>query len=108
MRREINKLRMVPEQKEGEMRKRLFLISMLGLMLAGGTITYADVDYSSETIVKEVQTALNKEGYDCGTPDGKAGSATKQAISDYRKDKGYLRMGISTGIVRCSRCVHGD
>lgn len=42
--------------------------------------------YNKATI-KNVQKALNKLGYDCGTPDGIMGKKTKAAIKDYQKDK---------------------
>ena len=46
------------------------------------------MDYSSTDVVKEVQQALNSAGFDCGTPDGIAGTRTGQAVSDYRNSKG--------------------
>ncbi len=46
------------------------------------------VSYSDKTIIQDVQTKLNALGYDCGTPDGVAGSGTQDAIASYRKDKG--------------------
>ena len=46
------------------------------------------VSYSDKTIIQDVQTKLNALGYDCGAPDGVAGSGTQNAIASYRKDKG--------------------
>ena len=46
------------------------------------------VSYSDKTIIQDAQTKLNALGYDCGTPDGVAGSGTQNAIVSYRKDKG--------------------
>lgn len=34
-------------------------------------------------LIKIIQDVLNQKGYDCGTPDGIAGSKTKNAISDF-------------------------
>lgn len=48
------------------------------------TIT-AEAAYNKAT-VKKVQEALNKQGYDCGTPDGIMGKKTKAAIKDYQAD----------------------
>lgn len=53
--------------------------------------TYTD----AETVIK-VQEALNKDGYDCGTPDGIAGSGTKSAIEKYQSDKGLAVTGTIT------------
>jgi peptidoglycan hydrolase-like protein with peptidoglycan-binding domain len=38
--------------------------------------------------VKDVQTALQNAGYDPGTPDGKMGKKTRQAIKDFQKANG--------------------
>ena len=38
------------------------------------------VEYNDVSIVKIVQETLNSNGYDCGTPDGVAGSKTTEAI----------------------------
>lgn len=48
------------------------------------TIT-AEAAYNKAT-VKNVQKALNKLGYDCGTADGIAGKKTKAAIKKYQED----------------------
>lgn len=48
------------------------------------TIT-AEAAYNKAT-VKKVQEALNKQGYDCGTPDGIMGKKTKAAIKEYQAD----------------------
>lgn len=53
--------------------------------------TYTDAD-----TVKKVQEALNSAGYDCGTPDGIAGSGTKAAIEKYQTDKGITVTGTIT------------
>ena len=43
-----------------------------------------DIDYSNKDIVKLVQQALNDAGYNCGTPDGDAGSRTVESIKGYQ------------------------
>lgn len=53
--------------------------------------TYTD----TETVTK-VQEALNSAGYDCGTPDGIAGSGTKGQIEKYQADKGLTVTGTIT------------
>ena len=45
-------------------------------------------EYTDKETVKKVQEALNVAGYDCGTPDGVAGSKTYQAIEAFQKAKG--------------------
>ncbi|MCD7957463.1 MAG: peptidoglycan-binding protein [Lachnospiraceae bacterium] len=47
-------------------------------------------------IVREVQQALNKAGYDCGTADGIAGSKTTQAILSFQEDNGLEADGLIT------------
>ena len=43
--------------------------------------------YYKASVVKKVQKALNKQGYDCGKVDGKCGKKTKKAIKKYQVDK---------------------
>lgn len=54
------------------------------------------VQYSDESVVKIVQTALNQEGFDCGTPDGVAGDKTTEAIRAYEKKAGINVNGVIT------------
>ncbi len=37
--------------------------------------------------IKLVQQILNKDGFPCGTPDGKLGDRTQQSIKDFQKSK---------------------
>lgn len=53
--------------------------------------TYSDAD-----TIKKVQEALNAAGYDCGTPDGIAGNATKTAIQKYQAEKSLNITGTIT------------
>ena len=43
-------------------------------------------NYNSNATAKNLQTALNRAGYNCGTPDGIVGNHTRQAISSYKED----------------------
>ena len=48
------------------------------------------VIYTDAETVKKVQEALNAAGYDCGTPDGLAGSKTYAALNAYQSDNGLV------------------
>jgi len=52
--------------------------------------------YTDAGIVKAVQEALNAAGFDCGSPDGKAGSKTEAAIRAFEQDKGINVNGVIT------------
>lgn len=52
--------------------------------------------YTDEAIVKAVQQALNDAGFDCGTPDGKAGSKTAAAINAYETEHKLNVNGVIT------------
>ena len=70
-------------------RKKHVLAAFVFLLIFMTLTAYADEnqeDYLPDT-VKAVQEALNDLGYDCGTPDGIAGSNTKNAIARYKKDR---------------------
>ena len=43
-----------------------------------------------------VQKALNDAGFNCGTPDGKAGQKTAAALREYQKSKGINVNGVIT------------
>lgn len=58
--------------------------------------TKAPVEYKDATTIKIVQQALNDAGYNCGTPDGVAGSGTSSAITQYQTDKGLSVNGLVT------------
>lgn len=46
-----------------------------------------------ESTIKNAQTLLNTFGYDCGTPDGKLGQNTTNAITAYQNAKGIYASG---------------
>ena len=52
--------------------------------------------YNESSIVQIVQKALNEAGFDCGTPDGKAGAKTQEALKAYQKEKGLNVNGVIT------------
>lgn len=54
------------------------------------------VEYKDATTIKIVQQALNEAGYNCGTPDGLAGSKTVEAITSYQTAKGITVNGLVT------------
>jgi len=47
----------------------------------------------SEAEIREVQEKLGEQGYDTGTPDGKLGPSTQQALRDFQKEKGLPQTG---------------
>ena len=52
--------------------------------------------YTDPETVKKVQEALNAAGYDCGTPDGIAGSGTTGKVEKYQTDNGLKVTGTIT------------
>lgn len=56
--------------------------------------TEAQEVITDKEIVKSVQEALNKAGYDCGTPDGISGKNTAAAIEKYQKAKNLKVTGV--------------
>lgn len=62
----------------------------------------SNVDSTANTVsktktgntIKNVQTHLNKMGYDVGPPDGIAGKTTKNAIKSFQRDNGFIEDGI--------------
>ena len=58
--------------------------------------------YTDATTIRLVQQALNKAGFDCGTPDGIAGSKTAAAISAYEEQEEIEVNGIITDqLIKC-------
>lgn len=58
--------------------------------------------YTDAETVKKVQEALNAAGYDCGTPDGIAGSGTAGQVEKYQTEKGLTVTGTITDEVLAS------
>ena len=54
----------------------------------GGKKLVEPVIYTDAETVMKVQEALNAVGYDCGTPDGKAGDKTHAAMNEYQTQNG--------------------
>ena len=59
---------------------------------------YDGVDFQSPAVIKAVQQALNDKGYDCGTPDGIAGSGTASAAAHFKADHGLSGDGIDAAL----------
>jgi len=58
----------------------------------GGQSEQSGMQMSSEQI-SQVQSKLNQEGYNVGTPDGVLGRKTSQAIAQYQRDHGQQATG---------------
>ncbi len=56
----------------------------------------ANGEYHDRAVVRLVQQTLNNLGFDCGTPDGLAGSKTVNAIVAYQTQQGLPTDGIVT------------
>ncbi len=52
-----------------------------------------DLPRLSRQDIQALQTALNDQGYDSGTPDGILGPATRGAIRDFQKDRNLIADG---------------
>ena len=50
---------------------------------------------NDEELVKKMQEALNEQGYDCGTPDGKFGKNTEKAVKAFQEANGIVADGIA-------------
>ena len=82
------------------MKKRVLSIILSAALCIGSTvIALADPDYTSQSTIQQVQEALNANGFDCGTPDGIAGSGTNGAIQNYRAEKGLPEGGIDQELI---------
>ena len=57
-----------------------------------GGETTASIDMKKA--VENIQTALNKQGYDAGNPDGVMGGKTKAAIAQFQQDSGMEPTGV--------------
>lgn len=53
-------------------------------------------EYTSQPVVKLVQEELNKNGYNCGAPDGVAGAQTVESLKAYQKDHKINVNGVIT------------
>lgn len=54
------------------------------------------VEYTAQSVVKLVQEELNKNGYNCGAPDGVAGAQTAEALKAYQKEHKINVNGVIT------------
>ncbi|MBT0570044.1 lytic murein transglycosylase [Curvibacter sp. CHRR-16] len=75
-------------------------ISLLAQRLANGPAVQAawprDQQPLSRSQVLALQQALNAQGFDCGTPDGIAGAATRSCIRRYQSSQGLAADGFAT------------
>lgn len=67
-------------------------VSLLAQRLAGGPAVQApwprDVQALTRSQLLALQTALNARGFDCGTPDGMMGPATRRGLRQYQRSQG--------------------
>ena len=75
------------------MKKLISLILAALLALSTLSVALADTYEGNKDVIKGVQSALNKAGYDCGKPDGSAGKKTNAAISQFQTDHGMEANG---------------
>ncbi len=82
------------------MKKKIISVFICILLCMGyTTAAFGEPDYSSQRIIRQVQEALNANGFDCGTPDGIAGSGTNGAIQNYRAENGLDGEGIDQELI---------
>jgi membrane-bound lytic murein transglycosylase B len=75
-------------------------VSLLAQRIAGGPTVQAawprDLQGLTRSQLRELQTALNARGFDCGTPDGVMGPATQQGLRRYQGSVGLPADGYPT------------
>jgi lytic murein transglycosylase len=75
-------------------------VSLLAQRLAGGPAIQAswprDLQPLSRSQMLTLQTALNARGFDCGTPDGMVGPATRRGVRGYQNSLGLPADGYPT------------
>jgi membrane-bound lytic murein transglycosylase B len=75
-------------------------VSLLAQRIAGGPGVQApwprDLRALSRNEVQAMQTALNRRGFDCGTPDGQLGPATRNALRQFQRSLGLAADGFPT------------
>lgn len=64
---------------------RIFVMTVVCCVVLSGFAFASEIEYTDRETVVAVQEALNKVGYNCGTPDGIAGNRTAEAIRNYQK-----------------------
>lgn len=68
------------------MKRLSYFVFIIVMMLGFMAVPAYAVDYYSADTVKEVQAALNEEGYNCGSVDGIIGNNTRAQIGAFRRD----------------------
>ncbi len=75
-------------------------VSLLAQQLAGGSAVQApwpqDLVALTRSQLLALQTALNAQGFDSGTPDGMMGPATQRGIRQYQRSLGLPADGYPT------------
>lgn len=75
-------------------------VGLLAQRLTGGATTLApwprDLQAMTRAQLQAVQTALNAQGFDCGTPDGMMGPATRRGVRLYQRSRGMPADGYPT------------
>jgi lytic murein transglycosylase len=75
-------------------------VSLLAQRIAGGPAVQAtwprDLQALTRSQLRALQTALNAQGFDCGTPDGVMGPATQQGLRLYQRSTGKPADGYPT------------
>jgi lytic murein transglycosylase len=75
-------------------------VSLLAQRIAGGPAVQApwprDLRALSRGEMQAMQTALNRRGFDCGTPDGQLGPATRNALRQFQRSRGLVADGFPT------------
>ena len=75
-------------------------VCMLAQRIAGGPAIQApwprDLRALTRSEMLSLQTALNRRGYDSGTPDGQMGPATRRALQQFQRSKGLPADGYPT------------
>ncbi|MDE2592740.1 MAG: lytic murein transglycosylase [Burkholderiales bacterium] len=75
-------------------------VCMLAQRIAGGPAVQAawprDLRALTRSDMLALQTALNRRGFDSGTPDGQMGPATRRALQQFQRSKGLPADGYPT------------
>lgn len=75
-------------------------VSVLAQRIAGGPTVQATWPRYQQALtrsqLRELQTVLNAQGFDCGTPDGVMGPATQQGLRQYQRSAGLPVDGYPT------------
>lgn len=99
LRRQVNSLSVLNQQKDEQIKEKERLASSLGEALDKEAKERAKLAQQLDVLtgkynatphasIKQIQVALRNAGYDPGTTDGLMGSRSRKAIRDFQKDNG--------------------